>query len=234
MPNYITLGPRLSACASFVPEGAALADIGTDHGYLPIYLLQSGRIRSAIAADVRKGPLQSAMANGEKYRVEMETILSDGFDAIPKDPFDTAVIAGMGGELMTRILSKAEYLRSGQIRLILQPMTSAHVLRRFLWQEGFCLEREKAVAEEGKIYTVMSVAYDGVRRKWEEWEAYMGKLEEKDCFSGMYAARLLSRLEKEKMGAEHREDREETDRLASVIEEIRRRYLLEETKGEKA
>lgn len=230
MPHHISLGARLQTCASFVPDGAALADVGTDHGYLPIYLLQTGRIRSAVAADIGKGPLQSAALNAEKYGVELHTILSDGFEKIEPGSFDTAVLAGMGGELMMRILSKAEFLKSSDIRLILQPMTSIHDLRRFLIENGFTLEQEKAVEEDGKIYTVLCVSYSGIGRECGALEAYMGRLEPEDAFSEKYAGKVLSRLDKELLGARHRKDTGKEAELLSVMEKIRQTYLEKDGK----
>ena len=117
------LGSRLGLCAAMVRPGCRLADIGTDHGYLPVWLAKTGVIRSAVAADVREGPLQSARQNIERYGVEEQVTarLSDGLDLVSAQEADDIVIAGMGGELIARLVDRAAWLRDPQKHLILQP-----------------------------------------------------------------------------------------------------------------
>ena len=126
MPHPLfRLGNRLALCASMVREGTKLADIGTDHAYLPIWLARKGRISSAIAADVKPLPLRSAEQNIRRYHVEEQitTRLSDGLRALSPDEADDIVLAGMGGELIIRLIGEAPWLKAGDKRLILQPMT---------------------------------------------------------------------------------------------------------------
>ena len=114
------LDERLSLCAEFVREGVRLADVGTDHAYLPVWLACSGKIRSAVACDVRVGPLENAKANIQKYHVGniVSTVLSDGLDSISPDLADDIVLAGMGGELITKIIMRTQWLYNGDKRLI--------------------------------------------------------------------------------------------------------------------
>ena len=156
------LGSRLGLCAAMVRPGCRLADIGTDHGYLPVWLAKTGAIRSAVAADVREGPLQSARQNIERYSVEEQVTarLSDGLDLVSAQEADDIVIAGMGGELIARLVDRAAWLRDPQKHLILQPMSSAEDLRAFLLEKGFGVFREDAVQEDGHVYSVMLVWYD--------------------------------------------------------------------------
>lgn len=111
MRPLFQLDPRLSLCASFVPAGAKLADIGTDHGYLPIWLAKTGRVIHAVAADLRPGPLERAKENVRKYQVEdiVELRLSDGLQAFLPEEADFIVIAGMGGEVIASILGAAPW-----------------------------------------------------------------------------------------------------------------------------
>lgn len=137
-----------------------MADVGTDHGYLGIHLLQSGIARSVIASDIREMPLNSALRNAAKYGVrdKMTFFLSDGLRNVPRD-FDTLVCAGMGADTMIRILEAAPWLRSKQYRLILQCQSHRPELRRWLCGAGFSIRRE-TLSRDGKfIYPVMEVIY---------------------------------------------------------------------------
>lgn len=168
---------RLSLCASFVREGTRLADIGTDHGYLPIGLAAEGKIESAVAADIREKPLKSAERNIEKFGVKnVKTVLSDGLKEIsPEDAYDI-VIAGMGGELIASIIENAPWLCEGNRRLILQPMTRADSLRSFLCANGFNIIAEKACVCSKKVYSVIVSEYDGKRRECPADFKYLGLL----------------------------------------------------------
>lgn len=157
----LPISPRLLACCAFVAPGERIADIGCDHGYLSIHLLTGGIARSAIAADVREGPLQSAVINAEKYGVRdrMEFYLSDGARNIPRD-FDTMVCAGMGADTMIHILSDAPWLKNSRYRLILQCQTKTHLLRRYLSENGWRICAENVLRDGKFLYTVMEVRYE--------------------------------------------------------------------------
>ena len=169
---------RMALCASFVRDGAAVADIGTDHAYLPVWLVRSGKVPSAVAADLREGPLKNAAANIEKNGVsdKIKTVLSDGLDKIQPDDADDIVIAGMGGELIVRIIDRTPWLRNAGKHLILQPMTKADTLRRYLCENGFAVLCERACISLGKSYCVMLCEYDGVVRECSDEFAYIGLL----------------------------------------------------------
>lgn len=154
------LSNRLLACCSFIRSGDRVADIGCDHGYLGIHLLQKGIAASVIASDVNEGPLLSARHNARKYGVaeKMSFYLSDGVRGIPKD-FDTLVCAGMGADTIIDILSAAPWLQDGKYRLVLQCQSKRPALRRWLWENGFTIEKE-TLAQDGKfLYPVMLVTY---------------------------------------------------------------------------
>lgn len=154
----MVLSSRLAAVAALVPSGARLADIGTDHAYLPVSLLLEGRIDHAIAADVRKGPLDHARRTAEEYGVEnqLDFRLCDGLAGIRADECDTITIAGMGGETIAGILSRAEWAREGK-RLILQPQSTQEVLRDFLSRNGWKIFSESIVREGERWYPVLLV-----------------------------------------------------------------------------
>ena len=157
---------RLNAAFDLVREGRIVADIGTDHAYLPIALVSSGKCKKAFASDIGKGPLERALQNILEAGLEgvIETVLTDGvayFDGIA----DEVVIAGMGGELIYRIISDAPFLKNQDVHMVLQPMTKVAFLRQALAGDGFRIDRERLVKEDGKIYTVLSVNFDGVKRE---------------------------------------------------------------------
>ena len=173
------LDERLSLCAEFVRQGAKTADIGTDHAYLPVYLVQSGRTDFAVAADVRVGPLENARGNIAESGLEnkIKTVLSDGLEKISPDEAEDIVIAGMGSELMIRIIEAAPWLRDSTKHLILQPMTRAEQLREYLCRRGFRIESEKACISCKKTYSVMLCIYDGIVRDCDDHFRYIGMLE---------------------------------------------------------
>lgn len=157
----LPISDRLLACCAFVTPGDRIADVGCDHGYLSIHLLTNGIARSAIASDLREGPLQSAMVNAEKYGVRdnMEFCLSDGVQSVPRD-FDTLVCAGMGAHTMISILEAAPWLKNNRYRMILQCQIKTPMLRQYLTENGWHITRE-AVLRDGKfLYTVMEVHFD--------------------------------------------------------------------------
>lgn len=154
--KQLELSPRLALIAGWVPPGAKLADVGTDHAYLPVWLTLHGRVASAIASDLRKGPLERARATGRTYGAEgIDFRLGDGLAFIRPDEADTIVIAGMGGENIAAILAAAPWMADGRHTLLLQPQTRAEELRRFLMDHGYAITREALVCDRGTIYPVM-------------------------------------------------------------------------------
>lgn len=202
--------PRLYAIASMVPQGAFFADVGTDHAYLPIYLAENNLIFHAVAADINRGPLLRAKVNIKKYNLEekIDTCLSDGFEELDGNSFDTASIAGMGGILIARILEKAP---RGKL-YILQPMRDAHFLRAYLSSNGFELVDEKLAEEGNKIYTVIAVR-DG-KGVLSEKELYLGKLLKKDPLFEKFRTRLSNKYKKKYEGLKL----SSTDKTAEIEE----------------
>ena len=155
----LELSPRLRTVADLVRPGARLADVGTDHAYLPAALLLEGQIPFAIAADLRQGPLERARATVREYGLTGKAAfrLCDGLRGIRPDEVDAVAIAGMGGETIAAILEAAPWTREGDVPLILQPMSSMPDLRKWLGENGYRIEEERLAREGAVIYTVLSV-----------------------------------------------------------------------------
>ena len=142
------LTPRLACMAALVPQNARLADIGTDHGKLPISLLLDGHIASAIGSDIRSGPLAHAERNAKEHNVSLSLRLAPGLEAVRAEECDTVTIAGMGGQTIAEILTAAPWTAQGDHLLLLQPMTMIAELRRWLYAHGYAIERETLCREE--------------------------------------------------------------------------------------
>lgn len=154
------LSLRLHAVAGLVTPGNRLADVGTDHGYIPIFLVREGKVPCAIAMDVNKGPLQQAMEHISREGLEnrITTRLSDGMKKLQPGEVDTVVIAGMGGALTIRILEDSMEVLESLKELILQPQSEIAKVRRWLEEHGFWIADEDMVLEDGKYYPMMRVA----------------------------------------------------------------------------
>lgn len=154
---------RLLACAALVTPGNAVADIGTDHGYLPIYLLTKGICPNVIAADLRKKPLEAAKRNVGQAQISsgISFCLSDGLENVPIEQIQTVICAGMGGDCISGILARAREIWSPKYQLILQPQSAVSDLRRWLAENGFIILREKLARDGAFIYTVLEARYGG-------------------------------------------------------------------------
>ncbi|MCI5873870.1 MAG: class I SAM-dependent methyltransferase [Clostridiales bacterium] len=166
----VKISERLCRAASLISDGNRLADVGTDHGYVPIYLLQQQRIPRAIAMDINRGPLERAKEHIRLYRLEeyIETRLSDGVKALKADEADSILIAGMGGGLVMHILEAGQDVCRQAKELVLQPQSELERVRRFLWSEHYCVDAEEMVKEDGKYYPMMRVYYDPEMEQGEE------------------------------------------------------------------
>jgi tRNA (adenine22-N1)-methyltransferase len=156
--EQLQLTPRLQRVAELVPQGARLADIGTDHAHLPVWLLLHGRIASAIGADIRPGPLERAERTCRTWSVEdrVQLRLCPGLTQIRPEEVDTVTICGMGGEVMIGILDAAPWTRQG-ITLILQPQSCQPKLRRWLVEHGYAIQQEHIVREAHRWYPILLV-----------------------------------------------------------------------------
>lgn len=158
------LTPRLQTLAALVPQGARLADIGTDHGKLPISLLQENRISCAIGSDIGEGPLAHARRNAQEHGVSITLHLAPGLQAVRSEDCDTVSIAGMGGQTIAEILADASWTAEGRHLLLLQPMTMIYELRQWLWANGYAIARETLCREDRRWYVVLSACGGAVRQ----------------------------------------------------------------------
>ena len=167
---------RLLSAIPYLKKGGTVADVGTDHAYLPIYLVLEGYAQSAVASDVNRGPILSAEANiaaaGLSDRIK--TIQTDGLHGIEAYAPDDVLIFGMGGELIIRILQEAPWIKNGGVTLVLQAMSRIHLLRKWLTENGFCICGE-SLTDERKYYQTICARYDGVGESYTEEELLLGK-----------------------------------------------------------
>lgn len=221
------LGPRLALCAELIREGRLLCDVGTDHAYLPIWLIKSGRIPRATASDVNPGPLRAAAGNAKRYHVEdrLALRLSDGLREIAPEEAEDIVIAGMGGELILRIIAETPWLRDPERRLVLQPMSSVQELRVGLKELGFEVIEEQAVEDSGKVYTAFSAGYIGKTPETDGVYPYLGKLAPGTAAAEKYAEKVLRSLQGRLEGALRGRGTDPPEELRAVMREIEARYL---------
>lgn len=168
--NEIKLSPRLNAAAEFVREGKTVADVGTDHAYLPIYLVSCGKTPRAVASDINEGPYRRAADNVRAYGLcdRIYVLHCSGLDGIERYSPQDIIICGMGGELIASILEGAPWTKNGNIRLILQPMTHPEALRGFLLGNGYRIVDERLVKED-RIYQIICASYgDGTSSDCED------------------------------------------------------------------
>lgn len=227
MEKRTALDQRLAAVASLVRQGAFFADIGTDHAYLPLFLVKTGKVSRAVASDINEGPAESARAHiaaaGLSDKIEVR--VTDGLTGLSDAGLSDIAICGMGGELIRDILSAAPFVKDGKIRLILQPMSRIDVLRRYLAKEGFEITEERRTKEGDKLYVCMAVTYSGVSHSLSLAEALLGKADKADPLFRLDAKRHLDRAKKRKAGKEKgKGDTDDEDReiaaLTALLEEL--------------
>ena len=207
MPEKLELGPRLRAIADLVPPDCrCLADIGTDHGYVPAALLLAGRVGRAVAADVGALPLDHARRTAARCGVEdrMDLRLGDGLSVLSPGEADVIVIAGMGGDTIAGILAAAPWSRDGPL-LLLQPMSRAHELRRWLPERGYAVRAETLVQDKGVLYPILAAA-GGTMAPASEAQAWGGFLLEGDPLWGRYLSDRILRLRRAAAGLERARD----------------------------
>lgn len=176
MQNQTTCDTRLLSAVPYLCRGGRVADVGTDHAYLPIYLVRKGIISHALACDINEGPIASARANIEAAGLcdRIDTLRTDGLHGVEHYAPDDVMIFGMGGELIVRILSEAPWVKSERIGLILQPMSRVATLRRWLLENGFAITGE-TITFEDKFYQTVAARYCGKREAHSEVELLIGR-----------------------------------------------------------
>ena len=203
------LDTRLRAAADMVPDGARLADIGSDHAYLPIALCLEGKIEYALASDINDGPVASARANISKNGLSgnIEAIRADGLDKARDFAPDCITVLGMGGELIVTIIDRAEWVRDERITLVLQPMTHAEILVEYLAKNGFEVTDERIVSvgeRDDRIYRLIKASYNGKIRSVDKVESLVGRinLERGDEVTKRYISRIVAVLNTKIQGKE--------------------------------
>ena len=157
MGQLLKLPARLRVIAGFIEKGAAVADIGTDHGYLPVYLAQNGLARSIIASDISTGSLKSAHRSADKYGVadKITFVVAPGLSGINKADVDTVVISGLGGESIAEILKDSTWIKHSGARLILQPQSKLNKLCCFLRDNDYSIHDARLASDSGRFYVVI-------------------------------------------------------------------------------
>ena len=183
---------RLELIASFVESGLGVADVGTDHGYIPVMLAKRGYKGNIIATDINDGPLQKAKQNLMDAECEdaVELILCDGLDGCKPEMVDTIIVAGIGGDAITGILDRAEWCAREDMKLILQPVTKAEILRYWLVNNDFVIKSEAQVEENGTVYQIICAA-PGRDCRYMDAELFIGRYEL--IKSSPYFDRLLAK-----------------------------------------
>jgi len=174
----IELDERLCTALPFLRPADRIADIGTDHAFLPIYAVRNGLCSEALATDINEGPVQRAMEHIRRCGLEekITVMKTDGLVGVESFGPDTILIFGMGGELIAGILSKTQWIRKKGTRLILQPMTHDEILRAFLYENGFKIFHETISRAQGRLYVTIAAEYDGTVRSFTRKDCWLGEL----------------------------------------------------------
>lgn len=195
------LTKRLQAIADMVEDGSVIVDVGTDHGYIPVYLVENGICDKAIACDINEGPLNSCIFLVRQLGLseKITCVLSNGLDSI-NDSYDTIIIAGMGGELIADILSRARDINSK--KLIINPMTHPELVRKWMYDNGFEIDKDIIVPDGKHHYNIISASYVGKINSKKDIDYYLGNIE--DFSDKEYFKHLLVYLKnKQKSGIDY-------------------------------
>ncbi|MGI8383323.1 tRNA (adenine(22)-N(1))-methyltransferase [Robertmurraya sp. P23] len=232
--NVEKLSKRLSTVANFIPEGAKLADIGSDHAYLPCHVVRAGKVPYAIAGEVVEGPFQSA-----RKQVEMEGLTNqidvrkgNGLEVIGAGEVECITIAGMGGALIASILEEGKEKLKGVNRLVLQPNISAISIRLWLLENGWSLINEAILEEDGKIYEILVAERGDPKSVYSEnienqllFGPFLSK-EKNEAFSHKWTAewnnweRILNQMSQSSQTAEKIEKKMEIQKKISMVKEV--------------
>lgn len=168
------LSKRLETVAGMVQSGGVVADVGCDHGFTSIFLVQKDLAKKAVAMDINPGPLERAREHIAQYEMEelIETRLSDGLDGLTAGEADTILISGMGGALMRRILERGEDVVRSCRELVLSPQSENHLVRTKIQESGFAIDREEMLLDQGKYYVVIHAVPGEQHFSWEEEYIY--------------------------------------------------------------
>lgn len=217
------LDSRLMAIANLVRKGKLFADIGTDHAYLPVYLVKKGIVSKAIASDLRKGPLENAKEAVVSYGFteQIELRLSDGLNNFKENEVEEIAVAGMGGLLISQFIERTQWLKSEDVHLILQPMTHVEELRKTLFDNGFIIDEEVVAEDDDKLYIILSVYYYNDSTAYTIFDLIVGKLPyNDDDLSKKYLAKIYDKHNKKLIALKKAE--KECAELEELVEELKK------------
>jgi tRNA (adenine22-N1)-methyltransferase len=216
MDNF-QLSKRLQIIAAYIEQGSAVADIGTDHGYIPVYLARNNIARRIIAADIRRDPLARARLSAEEYGVgsRIEFLQTDGLDGLQDQGLDTIIIAGMGGETIAGILERAPWTHTDKVRLILQPQSKLGELSNWLDNNRYAIFDETLAEDDKRIYAVLLVGAGKSRAPLSCAEIYADRIlmEKRDPLLPRYLRMLIEKTRKAVDGMEQARGEVRTDEL---------------------
>ncbi len=217
----ITLDKRLSAVAALIRPGSRLADIGTDHAYLPVHLVQAGVCPGAIASDIGAGPLEAARRTVTENGLSSEIALrlGNGLATVNAEEVDDIAIAGMGGETIVMILEAAQWVKDTHIRLVLQPMTRAEDLRRWLLTNGFTVIEEHLIVDGRHLYPVLAAEYTGAEPCADELRIYGGFFTAEE--GRPYRHMMAEHLARKAIGIAHGGDTQTAEKLKKLSEQLK-------------
>lgn len=222
----LTLSPRLMTAASMINPCRKTVDIGTDHAFLPAFLVLNSKAERVLACDIGIQPLENARKTVTEYSLsdKIELRVSDGLKSVSPSEAQEISICGMGGTLMAQILSDAPWIKSEDIHLVLQPMTHCEDVRRFLCDNGFFIDREECVADNGRLYCCISAYWKNVYSPKEEGYYYFGELLSQEGLAREFAQKQFNRIKKRRdaLAASGR-DLEEAQKLSEVTDYYERK-----------
>ncbi len=227
----MSLSKRLKMVADMVRCGSKVADIGTDHGYLPAHLTRSGKCPEGIAADLRKGPLENARETLHIYNVEdkVQLRLSDGLDSVLPHECDDIVFAGMGGTLIAELLNRTEWVKDKEKRIIAQPMTHSEDIRKFFVLNGFKIIEENACYDD-RNYIAICAEYTGEKEEKDDLYYYIGSHPITDNEASFnYAKKQILRVRKRAEALEKANiQSDEKDMLFKILKQVEEAQLWQE------
>jgi len=212
------LGARLEAAIELLKSCEntdIFADIGSDHAFFAIEAKKRNICKTAIASDINKLPLEKGRENAEMQNMDIEFVLSDGFDGLEDKGLTCAAVCGMGGELIAKMLIRSNIAK--KCSLILQPMSAQEELRRALWENGFEIQKEIFVYESKKPYTIMQARFTGSNTGYSFCDLFLGKERENSFEYSKYCEKIRNAAEKRRLGAIARG--ESTDDIDMLIRE---------------
>ncbi len=213
---------RMRAICSLVNDGGCVCDVGTDHAFVPIELVSSGRCKSAVITDISLPSLEKGIDNVKKNGLsdKISACHCNGTLGIDVSSITDIVIAGMGGELIASIIDNDKRLCDGKINLILQPMSRAEELRRYLFTHGFKTDRELRVRSEGRLYTIITARYTGENTEFTSRELYLGAEHGDALLDREYAEWVKKGLETKLYGLIEGGKTEEAEKIRKMIGEM--------------